>query len=218
MRVYVRLLLTSYRIFFCLSSSFFLEKGKGKRNEGRLLRSLERNELKKIVEANILMKLFERLLRCWEMYERNDTRVSLKKKYIYKRFHSLLNIFIPKTKFCFSQWNWQLIFIVLKNFSNLLFRKEILNFVWNDREMVQIMVRWISYSTILYFAILYHQMEARSAILLFGIACKPTRAINRASWQVKWLIEAPARNWFWRWAKVTDHTRGTERLPIPSTR
>lgn len=62
MRVYVRLLLTSYRIFFCLSSSFFLEKGEGKRNEGRLLRSLERNELKKI--ANILMKLFERLLRC----------------------------------------------------------------------------------------------------------------------------------------------------------
>lgn len=48
--IYVRLLLTLYRIFFCLSSSFFLKK----ENEGRA-------EKDRIIEANI--KLFERLLR-----------------------------------------------------------------------------------------------------------------------------------------------------------
>lgn len=61
--IYVRLLLTLYRIFFCLSSSFFLKK----ENEESLLRA----EKDRIIEVNILMKLFERLLRdakkCYEI-------------------------------------------------------------------------------------------------------------------------------------------------------
>lgn len=50
--IYVRLLLTLYRIFFCLSSSFFLKK----ENEGRA-------EKDRIIEANsneIIREIVER--------------------------------------------------------------------------------------------------------------------------------------------------------------